>query len=72
MPRYSVGDRVSQAQYGHGTITVLNDHHTVIDFDEHGCRTFATRLVRLERCFTSAPPKPARPRRHAPLRAAQA
>ncbi|MBI3049714.1 MAG: hypothetical protein HYY76_15525 [Acidobacteria bacterium] len=65
MPRYLVGDRVSQAQYGHGTITVLNDHHTVIDFDEHGSRTFATPLVRLERSSTVAPPKPAKPRRAA-------
>lgn len=63
---YSVGDRVSQSQYGHGTITVANDHHTVIDFDEHGSRTFATRLVRLERSSTLAPPKPAKTRRKAP------
>jgi len=66
---YSVGDRVSQAQYGHGTITARNDHHTVIDFDEHGCRTFATRLVRLERSSTSAPSKPVRAKRRAPRRA---
>lgn len=61
--RYSVGDRVSQPQYGHGTITVTNDHHTVIDFDEHGSRTFATRLVQLERSTTLAPPKPVKARR---------
>lgn len=71
MRMYAVGDRVSQPQYGHGTVTVVNDHHTVIDFDEHGPRTFATRLVRLERSTTLAPPKPARPRRRAAVRAAQ-
>jgi hypothetical protein len=62
---YSIGDRVSQSQYGDGTITVANDHHTVIDFDAHGSRTFATRLVRLERSTTLAPPKPVKTRRRA-------
>ena len=68
MPIYSVGDRVSQSQYGHGTVTVSNDYHTVIDFDEHGSRTFATPLVRLERSSTPAPPKPAKPRRRSAQR----
>lgn len=63
MRMYSVGDRVSQSQYGDGTITVANDHHTVIDFDAHGARTFATRLVRLERSTTLPPPKASKPRR---------
>ncbi len=44
-----------QAQYGTGTVTVSNEHHTVIDFDEHGVRTFATQMVRLERSATAAP-----------------
>ena len=65
---YSVGDRVSQGQYGTGTVTVANDHHTVIEFDEHGSRTFATRLVQLERSATAAPAKIARPRRRAAKR----
>jgi hypothetical protein len=60
---FSTGERVSQAQYGHGTVTVVNQHHTVIDFDEHGSRTFATSLVRLERSSTPAPVKPAKARR---------
>ena len=46
-----------------GTVTVANDHHTVIEFDEHGPRTFATRLVRLEASATAAPPKPVKTRR---------
>ena len=63
MVLYSAGDRVSQSQYGTGTVTVANDHHTVIEFDAHGPRTFATRLVRLEASATAAPPKPVKTRR---------
>ena len=63
MPPYSTGDRVSQAQYGDGTITASNDNHTVIDFDAHGSRTFSTRLVQLDRTTTLAPPKPVKTRR---------
>jgi hypothetical protein len=69
MPVYSVGDRVSQATYGHGTVISANDQHTVIEFDEHGSRTFSTRLVRLERSTVAAPQKPAKTRRRAPARA---
>jgi hypothetical protein len=52
---YTVGDRVSQQQYGAGTVTAVNEYHTVIDFDEHGSRTFATAVVRLEPSATTAP-----------------
>jgi hypothetical protein len=52
---YSIGDRVSQQQYGAGTVTAVNEYHTVIDFDEHGTRTFATAMVQLERSSTTAP-----------------
>jgi len=52
---YAIGDRVSQAKYGPGTITAVDEHHTVIDFDEHGLRTFSTPLVKLERSATTAP-----------------
>ena len=55
---YGVADRVIQAQYGTGTITATNEYHTVIDFDEHGVRTFATPLIQLERSTTVAPVKP--------------
>lgn len=55
MRPYAIGDRVSQPQYGAGTITAVDDHHTVIDFDEHGPRTFSTPLVKLERSSTIAP-----------------
>ena len=63
MAIYSTGDRVSQPQYGDGTVTTVNEYHTVIDFDAHGSRKFATPYVRLERSSTPAPPKPVKARR---------
>ena len=45
MKSWAKGDRVVQPTYGPGTLVEVNEHHTVIDFDEHGRRTFATRLV---------------------------
>jgi hypothetical protein len=70
---YSIGDRVSQPQYGAGTVTAANDIHTTIDFDEHGCRTFSTPLVKLERSTTLAPVRAKATRRKAaPRRAATA
>ena len=52
---YSVGARVSQAQYGHGTVSAVNEYHTRIDFDEHGLRTFMTARVSLEPSSIPAP-----------------
>jgi hypothetical protein len=52
---YAKGDRVSQAQYGPGTITDANAMHTVIDFDQHGVRRFVTSLVVLETTTEPAP-----------------
>jgi len=63
VPLYATGDRVSQTQYGHGTVTAANEFHTVIEFDEHGPRTFKTALVQLERSSTAAPAKPVKARR---------
>ena len=40
----------------------VNEHHTVIDFDGHGRRTFATRLVVLQATNEPAPNKPAKTR----------
>jgi len=57
---YSTGDRVVQASYGTGTITASNERHTIIDFDEHGIRTFSTMIVRLERTSVPAPGRPAK------------
>ncbi len=69
MRLFTIGDRVSQPQYGAGTVAASNEYHTTIDFDEHGPRTFSTPIVKLERSATVAPPraKPAR-RKAAPRR----
>jgi len=40
MKGWNKGDRVVQPTYGAGTLVEVNEHHTVIDFDEHGRRTF--------------------------------
>ena len=57
MARYTTGARVSQGQYGPGTIVESNEHHTVIDFDEHGVRRFVTMMVELESSTVAAPAK---------------
>ena len=55
MQLYVKGDRVVQPQYGPGTIADTNAQHTVIDFDNHGSRTFITSMVSLERTTEPAP-----------------
>jgi topoisomerase IA-like protein len=72
MASFKVGDRVVQANYGPGTITGADDHHTVINFDEHGVKTFATGLVALERTASPAPQKAAKARRTAKAGTAKA
>ncbi len=63
MKNWSKGDRVMQPTYGTGTLVEVNEHHTVIDFDEGGRRTFSTRLVTLQATNEPAPNKaPARKR----------
>jgi hypothetical protein len=62
MKAWSKGDRVSQPTYGAGTLVEVNEHHTVIDFDEHGRRVFSTRLVALQTTNEPAPAKAARKR----------
>jgi hypothetical protein len=52
---YGKGARVAQPTYGPGTITDANAHHTVIDFDQHGLRTFVTSLVTLAPTSEPAP-----------------
>jgi hypothetical protein len=56
---------VTQLQFGHGTIMMANDRHTVIEFDDHGSRIFSTPLVRLAPSSTPAPERPVRRRRAA-------
>ena len=62
MKAWTKGDRVVQPTYGAGTLVEVNEHHTVIDFDEHGRRVFATRLVVLQATSEPAPAKAARKR----------
>jgi len=59
MKNWSKGDRVAQPTYGAGTLVEVNEHHTVIEFDEHGRKTFATRLVQLQSSNEPAPHKAA-------------
>ncbi len=66
MPKFAVGDRVSQPQYGPGTITAVDESRTVIEFDEHGTRMFATSMVVLERSDAPAPVRAAKSRRKPP------
>lgn len=62
MKAWAKGDRVVQPTYGPGTLVEVNEHHTVIDFDEHGRRTFSTRLVTLQSTNEPAPAKSPRKR----------
>ena len=63
MKLHPIGARVAQMSYGAGTVTLVNEYHTIIDFDEHGLRTFVTRMVQLEPSNTVAPARPKRARR---------
>ena len=62
MKAWTKGDRVQQPTYGPGTLVEVNEHHTVIDFDEHGRRVFSTRLVALQATNEPAPARAARKR----------
>jgi hypothetical protein len=62
MKAWTKGDRVVQATYGPGTLVEVNEHHTVIEFDEGGRKTFSTRLVSLQSTNEPAPAKAARKR----------
>jgi hypothetical protein len=60
MRLFSIGDRVSQLQYGPGTVAAVNEFHTTVNFDDKVLRTFATPIVKLERSSTVAPPSTGR------------
>jgi hypothetical protein len=57
---FAQNERVNHAIYGLGTISEINDLHTVIEFDENGRRKFVTSIVRLERTNALPPVPPAR------------
>lgn len=54
---FTKGNRVTQPQYGPGTITSTDEQYTIIEFDNHGTRTFVTNMVRLEATSEPAPAK---------------
>ena len=57
MKNWAKGDRVVQPTYGPGTLVEVNEHHTVIDFDEGGRKVFKTSLVALQAPTEPAPHK---------------
>jgi hypothetical protein len=63
MKPFSKGSRVSQAQYGSGTVTSSDERYTVIEFDQHGKRTFVTEMVTLGASTEPAPNKPEKAKR---------
>ncbi len=69
MSRYIPETRVSQAQYGCGTVLESDEYHTVIDFDEHGVRRFVTSMVVLMSTTAAAPVKAKRAKGRRPRKA---
>ena len=57
---FAPNERINHSIYGLGTISEVNDMHTVIEFDENGRRKFVTSIVRLERTDILAPAPPPR------------
>lgn len=52
---YSKGDRVTQSQYGAGTVVEANERQTIVEFDDYGLKAFSTRLVLLRRTAIAPP-----------------
>jgi hypothetical protein len=73
MRLFANGKRVTQASYGPGTIVSTDERYTVIEFDDHGRRTFVTTMVALEPTSAPAPVRAGATRaRRAPRKAAAA
>ena len=68
----SKGKRVSHHQYGNGTITSSDERYTVIEFDDHGKKTFLSDKVELTASDQPEPNKPAKTRRKAAPKAPKA
>jgi hypothetical protein len=60
---FTKGNRVSQANYGAGTVVSSDERYTVIEFDNHGRRVFITDMVTLGKTDEPAPNKPVKGRR---------
>ena len=66
---FTKGSRITQPNYGAGTVESSDERYTVIDFDNHGRRTFVSSLVALDKSDKPAPDKPVTARRKAPAKA---
>jgi hypothetical protein len=60
---FAKGNRVSQANYGAGTVVSSDERYTVIEFDNNGRRVFITDMVTLGKTDEPAPNKPTKGRR---------
>ena len=69
---FAKGNRVTQADYGSGTITSSDERYTVIEFDNHGRRVFVTDMVTLGKSDEPAPERPAKKARKTPAKTATA
>ena len=70
MKLFTKGSRITQPNYGTGTVESSDERYTVIDFDNHGRRTFVSSLVALDKSDEPAPDRPAGARRQkAPAKA---
>ena len=63
MKLFAKGNRVTQANYGAGTVTSSDERYTIIEFDNHGRRVFITDMVTLAKTDEPAPNKPAKGKR---------
>ncbi len=63
MKLFTKGNRVSQPNYGAGTVVSSDERYTVIEFDNHGRRVFITDMVTLGKTDEPAPAKTTRGRR---------
>lgn len=52
---FSVNERVNHHIYSLGTISMIDDRHTVIDFDQGGRKKFVTSLLQLEHSDVAGP-----------------
>lgn len=63
MKPFAKNSRVSQANYGSGTVTSSDERYTVIEFDQHGKKTFLTDMVTLSKSDEPAPNRPVKEKR---------
>jgi len=54
---FSVNERVNHHVYNLGTISRIDETHTIIEFDQGGRKKFVTSLLRLEHSDVATPVK---------------